>query len=82
MPAGKAYTFKIPCNVTPVKGDAILLQTASSVNYVATYVNGAWKNSFETQGVSTATLSNGVLTVKTKGVSEFDFACFVLGPNH
>lgn len=59
-----------------------MLQTTSSKNYVATYVNGAWENTFETEGVSTATLSNGVLTVKTKGVSTFDFACFVPGPNH
>lgn len=59
-----------------------MLQTTSSKNYVATYVNGAWENTFQTEGVSTATLSNGVLTVKTKGLSGFDFACFVPGPNH
>lgn len=59
-----------------------MLQTTSSKNYVATYVNGAWENLFSTEGVSTATLSNGVLTVKTKGASELDFACFVPGPNH
>ena len=82
MPAGKTYTFKIPCNVTPVKGDAILLQTASSENYVATYVNGAWKNLSENASISTSTLSNGILTVKTIGIYEVDFACFVPGPNH
>lgn len=83
MPASRHNTFKIPCNATPQKGDAILFQASNSENIVSTYINNGWINPGNSTTLDTDGPTNGVLTCYLDStLYEYEFACFVPGPNH